>query len=762
MGFKLCTAEKNSVAKDIARVVGANEKHNGYYQGNGYIVTWAVGHLVGLAEPEEYGFVSQEEMYSDEAAKARAYAELPLLPDDFKLIVLEETKDQFEIVKGLMHRPDVDEIIDCGDMGPEGHILQWFIREKAGCKKPVKRFCATSMTDEALKHAMSHLRDVNDFMPVIKGELCKKKEDWILGMSLSRALSIKYHAGINVGRVQSPTLGFVVKRYLEVINFKVQNFYTMDATIGEGFHVFWNKDTQGLFPPELKMSDGRVLNKMVVDTQSEAIKNYGKGTVTDLTTAKKSTDRPQLYDIIELQRDANRKFGYTAALTLDTMQSLYETPLKILSYPRTDSRYITSDLAPYMPERVKMIGTIGKYSEAAQYLLKVGLNIDKRIVNDAEVEDHHAIIPTENIDGFDLAKLVPTKEQAAKGVTAESMRNILDMVLTRTLVAFAKRYYYEQTNVEVTFPNGVKFTASGKKPVSWGWKAVQQTLSGKAENDGEDGKDENPEQIFPALEKGQSVTVTDCKTVARKTTPPKLHTEDTLLAAMMNAGAQIENGAILKGKGIGTQATRAEIIKKLFDTGCVETEKKGKTPYIKPTQKGQNIIRILPPDLYSPQITADWETKIAEIVAGREKETNVMQEFEAYIKAKTEQVKGMTVEGVSFAKEKESFGPCPWCGSPVYCFQEKNEKGKVTGTRYYCSEKCDWSMKPDDMIFMTRLGRKITAAEAKKFIAKKFIALDCKTQKEGKKYRGEFTFVQRVSNGKRYCNIRCEPIKTKK
>jgi DNA topoisomerase-3 len=762
MGYKLCTAEKPSVAKDIARVVGANKRENGYFIGNGYIVTWAVGHLVGLAEPEEYGFVKQDDMYKSEEAKGKAYAELPLLPNDFKLIVLEPTKEQFEIVKGLMHRPDVEYIIDCGDMGAEGHILQWFIREKAGNTKPVKRFCATSMTDEAIKDAMNNLRDARGFLPIIRGEFCKKKEDWILGMSLSRALSIKYSAGINVGRVQSPTLGFVVKRYLEVVNFKVTNYYTMDATIaeGKGFHVFWNKDTEGIFPSEIKTSDGRVLNKSAIDVKSAEIKRGGTGTITELTTAKKATDRPQLYDITELQRDANRKYGYTAAVTLATAQALYETQ-KVLSYPRTDSRYITHDLVPYMAERVKMIGTIEKYKNVAQELSATGLNIDKKIVDDSKVTDHHALIPTEKINDFDLSALKPTDEEKKKGVTAETMKNILDLVLVRILVSFSKAFKYEQTNVVVTFPNGMKFTAGGKKPVSMGWIAVQQALSGKGENDEDDGADENAEQLFPNIQKGQIVTVGDCKTIAKKTSPPKLHTEATLLTAMENAGQQIENGAILKGKGIGTQATRAEIIKKLFDTGVVETEVKGKTPYIKPTKKGLTIIRILPPDLYSPKITADWETRIAEIVSGKENENAIMQEFETYIKAKTEQIKSMTVEA-SFAQEKESYGACPWCGKPVYRFQEKNEKGKVTETRYYCSEKCDWVMKNNDMVFIARLGRNITDAEAKKFIAKKFIVLECTAKSGGNKYRGEFTFSERVSNGKRYCNIKCEPVKVAK
>lgn len=758
MGYNLCTAEKPSVAKDIARVVGANKREDGYFIGNGYIVTWAVGHLVGLAEPQEYGFVSQEDMYSDELAKKRAFEELPLLPDMFKLVILEPTEKQFAIVKELMHRADVDVIIDCGDMGAEGHILQWFIREKAENTKPVKRFCATSMTDEAITEAMSHLRDAKEFLPLIYGEFCKKKEDWILGMSLSRALSIKYKAGINVGRVQSPTLGFIVKRYLETVQFKIANFYTMEAKIavGNGFSVFWGKDTNGFFSPDVKMSDGRVLNKAAIDAKCAEIRQSRTGVISDLITVKKATDRPQLYDITELQRDANRNYGYTAAVTLATAQALYETQ-KVLSYPRTDSRYITHDLVPYLTERIKMIGTLEKFKESAAALTMAGLNIDKKIVNDSKVTDHHAIIPTEKISGFDLAGMKPTDEEEKKGVTVSIMSNILDLVLTRTLLAFSMPFKYEQTNVTIEFANGFSFSANGKKPISLGWKMIQQLLSGKGETD-DGGGDDTPEQLFPNITKGQTVNVGYCMTIAKTTTPPKLHTEATLLTAMENAGQQIENGAILKGKGIGTPATRAEIIKKLFDTEVAETDLKGKTPYIKPTKKGLSIIQALPPDLYSPKITADWETKIAEIVNGKETDTAVMQEFSRYIIAKTEQIKSMATQ-VSFSKEREIFGCCPWCGKPVYRFQEKNDKGKVIQTRFYCSEKCDWDLKLDDMTFKTRLGRSLSDAEAKKLISKRFIVIECVSKSGGKRYRGEFTFYERISNSKRYCNVKCEPVK---
>lgn len=758
MGYKLCTAEKPSVAKDIARVIGADKKENGYYIGNGYIVTWAVGHLVGLAEPEEYGFVPIQEMYTDDEAKAKAYAELPLLPQDFKLIVLPTTKDQFKIVKELMHRPDVDYIIDCGDMGAEGHILQWFIREKAGNTKPVKRFCATSMTDEAILQAMNNLRNADDFLPIIRGEFCKKKEDWILGMSLSRALSIKYHTSINVGRVQSPTLGFVVKRYLEVVNFKETSYYTMKATMRAGtpFTVSWEKDTDGIFPPEIKTSEGRILDRAAVERKCGEIKSCGKGEIAELVTSRKATDRPQLYDITELQRDANKKYGYSAAVTLATAQALYETQ-KVLSYPRTDSRYITSDLKPYMLERVKMIGTLDKYAAVAAELASAGLNIDKKIVDDSKVTDHHALIPTERIRNFSFESLIPTNEERQKGVTAETLRNVLDLVLTRMLVSFSAPYKYEQTNITVAFANGMKFKATGKRPVSEGWKSVQVRLNGKEKEEAED--ETEAQQIFPSIQKGQIVALENCIVVSGKTTPPKLHTEATLLTAMENAGQHIENGAILKGKGIGTQSTRAEIIKKLFDTGVVETEMKGKTPYIKPTKKGITVIQILPPDLYSPKITADWEMKISEIVDGAETEESVLQQFEKYIRDKTEQIKSMTPQ-VSFSKEKEVFGLCPWCGKPVYRYCDKDDKGKVTSTRYYCSEKCGWNLKLDDCTFKTRLGRSLSDAEAKRLIAKKIIVLTCQYQDKSKgTYKGEFTFYERIDGEKRYCNIHCVPVK---
>ena len=742
MGYKLCTAEKPSVAKDIAKVIGATTKKNGYYEGNGYRVTWAVGHLVGLEEPESYGYMEQKEIYEDGNAE-KAWSELPIIPKEFKLKVLEPTRDQFKIVKDLMLSDETDEIIDCGDMGPEGHILQWFIREKAGCKKPVRRFCATSMTKEAILSAMNNLKPIDNYKNIIKGEYCKKKADWIIGMSLSRAGSLKYNTNFSVGRVQSPTLFFIVKRYIDVTNFKKKDFYTMRADL-DGFSVFWNKDVDGIFASDVKDSENRVITKFVVDNKCAAIRASKYGTVTELKTEKKATNRPQLYDITELERDANRKYGYTAAETLATAQALYETQ-KVLSYPRTDSRYITSDLEPYMVERIKQISTLPKYRKYSDGLLSEGLNIDKRIVDDSKVTDHHALICTENIEGFDPEKLIPTDEEKRKGVSAEKMRNILDLVLTRMIVAFSQPYFYLQTSVEVTFLDDIRFTASGKRTVKEGWKGVQKGIIGSIDEEDEESSEE---QLFPDIKKGMQVEIKECVTVSKKTTPPKLHTEATLLTAMENAGASIEGGEILKGRGIGTQATRAEIIKVLFEKKYCETLKKGKTNYIIPTKKGLKIIRALPVELTSPKLTADWENKIALIADGKADENDFMKEFIPFIKDKTQEIKNSTLS-IDFRDSRDPVGKCPFCGRDVL----KGKSKKTGASLFYCSNKfdednpCGFMFSVDSPVFITRIGKSLTEKEAIKLITAKSITKTCKKKTGEGTYKAVFSFSKTNRDG---------------
>jgi len=735
MGYKLCVAEKPSVARDIAKVVGATVSKNGYLEGNGYIVTWAVGHLVGLAEPDAYGFVPQAQIYTEK--KELAYNELPLIPKDFKLIIIERTRDQFNTIKHLMHRDDVDLVIDCGDMGPEGHILQWFIRKAAGCTKPVMRFCATSLTDEAIRAALGSLRPVSEFDSIIRGQFAKKQADWILGMSLSRAASLKYTAGISVGRVQSPTLYFVVKRFLDIENFKVTDYYTMEADLVEGFKVFWNGE-----PKET--------NKGTVESSVASILRTKTGVVSALEVKKKATDRPQLYDITELQRDANVRFGYTAAVTLAVAQSLYETH-KVLSYPRTDSRYITTDLEPYMQGRVEAIRSLAKYSGVATSLLKGGLNIDKKIVDDSKVTDHHAIIPTDRVGGFDMAKLYATPSEKAQGVTDEALRNVLSLVLCRFLVAFCKPYIYESTVVAVKFPSGHEFKASGAVPLSMGWKGAQAALLGDEPVDDSPDVGDVSEQMFPGLVIGQQVTVLGCKVVAKKTAPPKLHTEATLLTAMENAGASVEGGKILKGRGIGTQATRAEVIKSLFDKEVVEVFKKGKTGYIRPTAKGLGVVQILPKELCSAEITAQWESSIAAISDGASTEDEFMSSFVDFVREKVYEVKASTAD-VSFKKEREVFGVCRWCKGSVYRFVKKDGKN-VVATTYYCAANCGFRLNTHDKTFDLWLGRSATDAEAKKFIADGKLRVSLKKKSGTGTYPGEFVFVKREVGSKLFCNL---------
>lgn len=743
-------AEKPSFAEDIARVLGAVNRKKGYWEGRGYRVTWAVGHLVGLAEPEAYGYVDKMSMW-DEEYGPRAYAELPLIPEEFKLIVLDKTREQFEIIEELINDPECDEIINCGDMGPEGHILQWFIREKAGCTKKVRRFCATTNTDEGIRKAMANLRPEEEFANIIKGEFCKKKADWILGMSLSRAESLKYKTGINVGRVMSPTLFFIVKRYMDVQAFKSVDYYGLKTGLAEGFDVFWNKDARNLFPSNVKDSEGRVLDKSVIEQCKNQILQSGKGVVADVKKENKANNRPQLYDITELQRDANRKYGYSAAETLATVQALYETQ-KVLSYPRTDSRYITDDLAPLMSSRIMAISKMKKYTAVSEKLLSDGLNLDKIIVDNSKVIDHHAIIVTETIEGFDVTSMRPTDAQRKEGVTGEMMRNIVDMVITRMIVSFSKPFLFEQTSVAVSFDNGLIMTATGKKPVQMGWKDVEKQLSAKQD----EAEDENAEaeQMFPELQKGQVVTVKSCDVVSKKTTPPKLHTEDTLLSAMENAGAYIENGKIIKDKGIGTPATRAGIIQKLFALKYVVHEGKGKTKYIVPTKKGVQVIQTLPKELYSPKITADWETKIALIADGKMTERQFMDEFTLFINEKVKEVKEIDTGIVFVSKERESVGICPWCGSDLYRWEEKNDKGTSVGISHYCSNKdvCNFTLKTNNPYIMAFTKKKLTETQLKRLIAKGKIVLTC-ISKKNTEYKGEFTLGTKEYKGKTVVGI---------
>lgn len=736
--YKLCTAEKPSVAKDIADVIGATTKCDGYFEGNGYRVTWAVGHLITLAEPEVYG---------QEYVDRNNIDVLPILPSKWEFAIIDSVKKQFYTMKKLMTDPNCDMIIDCGDMGETGHYLQWLIRMYAGVegKVQVKRFCATSMTEESIVSAMNNLRNIEEFEGIIRGALCKAKGDWIVGMSLSRLFSAKYHCNLTVGRVQTPTLYFVYKRWLDVMNFKPIKYYQLQVEFNENFKCWLIRDTDKKLSMGTDEED-RIIDRIVAEKLLALFKDErvggGKGTITKFETKNKATDRPQLYDITELERDGNRIYGYTAAQVLESAQSLYET-YKVTTYPRTDSRYITSDLEPYMAIRLKDISTIDEYKEVAEYLLNRGLNIDKKIVDDSEVTDHHAIIVTEKIKDFDMS------------VLSERDKNILDLIIKRMMVSFSPRFLYKETVVEVTTSYGnYVLSAKGKVVVNRGWKAISDKLNKNIEIEDEEGaEDTDEEQLFGDLAVGQVVTVKSTDILEKQTTPPKLHTEATLLTAMQNAGASITDNSeyrqILKEHdGIGTQATRAEIIKKIKDVGYIREEKKGKTAYLVPTKKGYSAVRIFPKELLSPTLTAEWESKISKVAKGTLTEQQFMAEFEEFIIDIVKKNKDVYIEGLDFS-DKESLGQCLWCGSDVVQGSFKDKDGNKIDT-YYCTNKeCKFGFRKEDIVFKGRTGREISKSDMKKLLKNKSITIKC-TAQNGNEYDCFFEVVE--NNG--YSNLK--------
>ena len=734
--MKLCITEKPSAAESIAKVIGADAKHNGYYQGGGFIVTWALGHLVKFAEPEAYGYVPQNNIW-DKEARQNALDELPLLPAAFITTVMEDKKPQFDIIQQLMQRDDVDLVIDCGDMGPEGHYLQWLIRRQAKCDKPVKRFCTASLTDQAIRDAMDHLREISDFEKIIEGEFCKHKADWVLGMSMSRCCSIKYNGRVDIGRVMTPTLYFVVKRYLDNQKFVAVDYYQIKADLDKGFTVCLKVFTgvSGVCAGDID-TEGRLIDKDAANRIAMDLKTNPNAWVKAFETKKRAADRPQLYDITELQRDGNRIYGYGAADVLGAAQSLYEK--KALTYPRTDSRYITGDLREFLQQRINDLAGLKPYKEAAGAILEHGPNIDKKIVDDSKVTDHHALIVTELIKDFDTGNLSKIES------------DVLHLVISRMLVSLAQKYVYDETVVVISCCGGqYELTAKGKKPVSDGFKRIENMLVKDKPPDTEPAGADEPDQTFPQLEAGQPVHIERVTTVKRRTEAPKLHTEATLLTAMENAGSYIENGGILKGKGIGTQATRAGIIQKLFDIGYIVNKAVGKVNFIEPTKQGISCVKVLPPELYSPKITADWETKIAAIIGGGNTAERFMDELKQFIAGMIKIVMDTNVAGVYFGN-KESIGVCPFCGKgEVYAAKIKSPRTNEDIEFVCCGEKCGFALYADISGFYNNTGRNLLKKQIRQLIENGSITAKTKTKDKDTGQPKSATFELQKNNAGR-------------
>lgn len=631
MAKSVVIAEKPSVARDIANVLKCTKKGNGFLEGDKYIVTWALGHLVTLADPEVY----------DNKYKTWNLEDLPMLPERMKLVVMKQTGKQFNAVKSQLTRNDVNEIIIATDAGREGELVARWIIEKANVKKPIRRLWISSVTDKAIKDGFANLKPGKAYENLYASAVARSEADWYIGLNATRALTTKFNAQLNCGRVQTPTVAMVAAREDEIKNFKPQTYYGIEAQT-DSLKLTW-QDANG---------NSRHFNKEKVDS---IVKLLGKkdATVVGIDRKAKKSFAPALYDLTELQRDANKIFGYSAKETLNIMQKLYEQH-KVLTYPRTDSRYLSADIVPTLPERLKACG-IGEYRSLANKVLTKPIKASKAFVDDSKVSDHHAIIPTEGYVNF--------------SAFTDKERKIYDLVVKRFLAVLFPAYEYEQLTLQAKIANE-SFVAKGKTVIHAGWKEVYENRF-----DDEESTDDVKEQLLPRIEKGDVLKTKLIAETSGQTKPPARFTEATLLSAMENPTKymQMNNKELaetLKSTGgLGTVATRADIIDKLFNSFLIE-KRGGKEIHI--TSKGRQLLDLVPEELKSPATTAQWEKKLEQIAKGKLKKDIFINEMKQHTKA---------IVGVIKASEKKykhdniSTKSCPDCGKPM--LEVNGKKGKM-------------------------------------------------------------------------------------
>lgn len=576
MSKSVVIAEKPSVARDIARVLKCDKKGNGYLEGSKYIVTWALGHLVTLADPESY----------DVKYKKWNLEDLPMLPERLKLTVIKQTGKQFNAVKSQLLRKDVNEIIVATDAGREGELVARWIIDKVKLNKPIKRLWISSVTDKAIKDGFANLKPGKAYDNLYASAVARSEADWYIGLNATRALTTRFNAQLNCGRVQTPTVAMIASREDEIKNFKAQTYYGIEAQTTDKLKLTW-QDANG---------NSRSFNKEKIDV---IVKNLDKqnATVVEIDKKQKKSFSPGLYDLTELQRDANKKFGYSAKETLNIMQKLYEQH-KVLTYPRTDSRYISSDIVGTLPERLKACG-VGEYRPLAHKVLQKPIKPNKSFVDDSKVSDHHAIIPTEGYVNFSSF--------------TDKERKIYDLVVKRFLAVLFPAFEYEQLTLRTKVGNET-FIARGKTVLHAGWKEVYEN---RFEDD--DVTDDVKEQLLPHIEKGDTLAVKLIMQTSGQTKPPARFNEATLLSAMENPTKYIDTqnkqlaDTLKSTGGLGTVATRADIIDKLFNSFLLE--KRGKDIHI--TSKGRQLLDLVPEELKSPTLTGEWEQKLEAIAKGK-------------------------------------------------------------------------------------------------------------------------------------------------
>ncbi|MFR8077944.1 MAG: DNA topoisomerase 3 [Faecalibacterium sp.] len=666
MSYQLVVSEKPSVGAAYAKVLGATNRQDGYWEGNGYLVSWCIGHLVELAPPNVY----------DAKYVKWSIADLPILPQKWQYLVSAGTKKQFGILQKLMHRPDVDSIVNSCDSGREGELIFRLVYQQAGCKKPFSRLWLSSMEENAIREGFAHLKPSTEYDALYEAALCRERADWMVGINASRLFSCLYGQPLAVGRVMTPVLAMTVVREAAIAAFTPEKFYTVALTLADGGTA----------------SSKRFAQKADAELLLSKCRKEGRVTVQKMERKEKSESPPQLYDLTALQRDANRLLGFTAQQTLDYAQSLYEK--RLITYPRTDSRFLTEDMAASLPGLVTDTGRALAVEEPFPIHVQ-------QVINGSKVTDHHALLPTKSMANADLAAL-PAGEW-----------NVLRLIAARLLCAVGEPHRYAETTL-TTICAGEEFTAKGKEVLEEGWKAVERKvladiLNRKQELTALPNAAENECGILNAeLKEGQ-------------TTPPKHFTEDTLLHAMETASADSMPEGVER-QGIGTPATRAATIEKLVQKGFLERKGNKKTKVLLPTDKGKALITVMPEEIQSPEMTADWETKLLQIERGEMEPSEFMTEINTMI---TELVKNTEMKkGANALMKNKIIGVCPNCGANVV----EREKG------WFCeSNPCRFVLWKDNAFFK-RLGKRLDAHVADKLLRDGRVRLkDCKSAK-GKTY----------------------------
>lgn len=690
--LKLVIAEKPSVAKTIAGVLGANEKNKGYYSGNGYFVSWCIGHLVSLADAAAYS----------EQYRKWNYEDLPIVPQEWQYRTQPDKEQQFSILKDLMHRAEVGEVVNACDSGREGELIFRFVYGQAKCSKPFTRLWISSMEDSAIREGFSNLKDGREYDSLYHSALCRAKADWLIGINATRLFSILYHKTLNVGRVQTPTLAMLVKKNYAIEHFKKEKYYVLHLQM-EGVSALSDKLTDETAAQEMKAAC----------KQAQAV-------CTSLKKEKKAVAPPKLFDLTSLQREANRLYGFTAKQTLDYVQALYEK--RLLTYPRTDSRYITAD----MQESAKNL----IFSLCSLFPFMAGISFSPeivRVVNDKKVSDHHAILPT--------AEFVKTGFSSL----AESEKKIMRLVCAKLICAAAAPYEYEAVTA-VFSCGGYTFTAKGRTTLCAGWREMEQFF--RTEMNAKPAEDEaaEPENALPPIYEGQTFDKVQLEITEHYTQPPKPFTEDTLLAAMENAGKE-DMPEDAERRGLGTTATRAAIIEKLLSAGFAE--RSGKK--LIPTKDGEILVSVLPEELISPLLTAEWETRLCEIAKGGERPEDFMGSIEAMTADLVKKYSAISKDKEQlFSTQREAIGTCPRCGAPVY-------EGRKN---YYCSDRaCSFVMWKNDRFFTDKKKVFTKAMAAALLKDGKVKVKGMVSTKTGKAFDG---VVLLADTGGKYVNYRIE------